>query len=79
MIRWRAGVGKGGGKAERMERKSQRHSAVFVMGNGLRRVDESRPSSLTRYRPGNPTALCVEAPWRSRPLSRRPLSLRLAR
>lgn len=37
-----------------MERKSQRHSVVFVMGNGLRRVDESRPSSLTRYRPGNP-------------------------
>lgn len=74
---WAAGGG--GWKAERMERKSQRHSAVFVMGNGLRRVDESRPSSLTRYRPGNPMALCVEAPWRSRPLSRRPLSLRLTR
>lgn len=49
------GGGKGGRKTERMERKSQRHSAVFVMGNGLRRVDESRPSSLTRYRGGNPT------------------------
>lgn len=32
------------------------------MGNGLRRVDESWPPSLTRYRPGNPTALCVEVP-----------------
>lgn len=78
MIR-RDGRWKGERKAERMERKSQRHSAVFVMGNGPRRVDESRPPSLTRYRPGNSTAPCVKVLWRSQPLSRRPLSLRLAR
>lgn len=56
---WKGESEKRSGRKE----KGQRHSAVFVMGNGPRRVDESRPPSLTRYRPGNSTALCVEVPW----------------